>query len=102
MATTTTTIVVVVAILVVVVAADSAKGTHHCAPLCGILLESVFAAAGGSGDDAESGPKSASHGGQHRGRRGSLSTSNGMSLEGTHPSYFLDTVLEKPTRPYRL
>lgn len=52
---TTTTLVVVVAILVVVVAADSAKGTHHCAPLCGILVESVLAAAG-SGDDAESGP----------------------------------------------
>lgn len=51
-----TTIVVVVAILVVVVAADSAKGTHHCAPSCGSLVESVFAA-GGSGDDAaESGP----------------------------------------------
>lgn len=39
------TIEVVVAILVVVVAADSAKDTHHCAPLCGILLVSVFAAA---------------------------------------------------------
>lgn len=51
---TTTIVVVVVAILVVVVAADSAKGTHHCAPSCGSLLESVFA---GSGDDAtESGP----------------------------------------------
>lgn len=51
----TTIVVVVVAILVVVVAADSAKGTHHCAPSCGILVESVFA---GSGDDdaAESGP----------------------------------------------
>lgn len=49
----TTTIVVVVAILVVVVAADSAKGTHHCAPSCGILVESGFAA--GCGDDAASG-----------------------------------------------
>lgn len=48
---TTTTIVVVVAILVVVVAADSAKGTHHCAPSCGILLESLFAAASGDVND---------------------------------------------------
>lgn len=31
-----------------------------------------------------------------------LSTSNGMSLEGTHPSYFLDTVLERQIPRHKL
>lgn len=43
-----------VMILVVVVAADSARGTHHCAPLCGILLISVFAGRDDDDDDDSS------------------------------------------------